>query len=265
MRFICFLLLYSFIVDFSYSQTTYHSQTRNYGIPQSTFNSNLATQAISTRKSLDNLNAMNQSLFDQRLDQFLDERERLYNKLSSISNDNQREHAEMSFLNRTNNYIASKISKNGNVDKSFYLNKDHLFNNAINQLRSIYNDILNDLRHVPKNDVNHFFNEGRRAQEENLYYLAHYNYKKALKLNPDHIPSLMNISILILDKEDDIINRMNSLGVSREEDEEYERLKKERKSIYKEALPYLNQVNRLEPHNTKVKTTINNILKVLSQ
>ncbi len=68
----------------------------------------------------------------------------------------------------------------------------------------------------------------------------------------------MNIVVAVLAKERDLIDEMNELGMSEEDNKRYDELEKERKEIYEEAVPYLEEVIERNPENVEaIRTTIN--------
>jgi tetratricopeptide (TPR) repeat protein len=75
----------------------------------------------------------------------------------------------------------------------------------------------------------------------------------------------MNIVVAILAKERAIIDEMNGLGMSKEDNKRYEELEEERKEIYEQAVPYLEKVIESDPENENVIRTAINIYNQLGE
>ena len=81
-----------------------------------------------------------------------------------------------------------------------------------------------------------FFNLGVVNANENKVEAAKNYYKKAIELKPDYADAYMNLAIVILSGEKAIIDEMNK-NFSNEK--KYNKLEKEQKALYNQALPYL--------------------------
>lgn len=92
------------------------------------------------------------------------------------------------------------------------------------------------------------FNQ-KKIVEAKKYYL------KAIELKPDYTDAYMNLAVLLLDKEEVIVEKMNNLPAS--DMKSYEKLEKERKDVYKEALPYLEKADSLRRNIDTVRTLLN--------
>lgn len=86
----------------------------------------------------------------------------------------------------------------------------------------------------------------KRSAEAKKYY------QKAIELKPDYTDAYMNIAATILDSEQSIVDKMNALPPS--DMKGYDKLEKERKDLYKEALPYLEKADALGRSEATVKT-----------
>lgn len=84
-------------------------------------------------------------------------------------------------------------------------------------------------------------------------------YEKALQIDYDYNQARINMIAAILGKEREIIEEMNSLGMSKKDNERYEELDKQRKALYEEAIPHLERAMEVEPNNTDVIRTAMNI------
>ena len=81
-----------------------------------------------------------------------------------------------------------------------------------------------------------FFNLGVVNANENKVEAAKNYYKKAIELKPDYADAYMNLAIVILSGEKAIIDEMNKNFSNAKK---YNKLEKEQKALYNQALPYL--------------------------
>lgn len=112
------------------------------------------------------------------------------------------------------------------------------------------------------NNPDLYYNIGVIYQEVDNYYKARQYYEKAIDVDSTYGNAYTNISFLILNAENSIVEKMNNLGTSKADDEEYDRLQKRREEIYQESIPYLEKAYRYaenEETKTSAKTTLNNI------
>lgn len=84
-------------------------------------------------------------------------------------------------------------------------------------------------------------------------------YKKAIELDPSYEPSYLNLSSVILEGEAALVDKMNALGTSAADNRKYDELKTKRESLYLEAVPYLEQLVKINPTNKDALTTLKNI------
>ncbi|WP_142785685.1 tetratricopeptide repeat protein [Changchengzhania lutea] len=96
--------------------------------------------------------------------------------------------------------------------------------------------------------------------EESMAY-----YKKAIELDPDYVNAYINISALILGKEQPMIEEMNNLGSSAADNKRYDELKDARQDLYKEAVPYLTKALEIDANNFSAATTLMNIYSILGE
>lgn len=90
-------------------------------------------------------------------------------------------------------------------------------------------------------------------------------YEKALELDPEMTNASLNSAHLILSKEEEVVEEMNSLGTSAADNERYDELMEERREIYRSALPYLERVLENNPENLDAARTMMNIFYQLNQ
>jgi len=121
-----------------------------------------------------------------------------------------------------------------------------------------YNELMEEMVEKNPNDPNIYYNLGVTAAELGDNEQAIEYYKKALEIDPELENARMNIVVAVLAKERDLIDEMNDLGMSEEDNKRYDELEKERQAIYEEAIPYLEDVIERDPENIEaIRTTIN--------
>ena len=84
-------------------------------------------------------------------------------------------------------------------------------------------------------------------------------YKKAIELDPTYEATYLNLASVILEGEADIVEEMNALGNSAAENRKYDALKQKRKSLFIEAVPYLETLVSINPNNADAIITLKNI------
>lgn len=90
-------------------------------------------------------------------------------------------------------------------------------------------------------------------------------YKKAIELDPEYINAYINISALILNKEQVLIEEMNGLGTSKKDDLRYEELKEMRQQVYKDAVPFLEKALEIDSKNLSAAKTLHNIYSITGE
>ncbi|GAA4975120.1 tetratricopeptide repeat protein [Algibacter aquimarinus] len=91
------------------------------------------------------------------------------------------------------------------------------------------------------------------------------HYLKAIELDPNYINAYINMSALVLGKEEAIIKEMNGLGTSKADDKRYDELRAKRQDLYKEATPYLTKAIEIDPNNINASKTLMNIYSILGE
>ncbi|MBZ9630421.1 tetratricopeptide repeat protein [Salegentibacter sp. LM13S] len=128
-----------------------------------------------------------------------------------------------------------------------------------------YNELMQEMVKKNPNDPNVYYNLGVTAAELGDNEKAIDYYKKALEIDPEMVNARMNIVVAILAKERDLIEQMNELGMSKEDNKRYEELEEERKEVYKEAVPYLEKIIEADPDNVNAVRTAINIYNQLGE
>jgi len=82
-------------------------------------------------------------------------------------------------------------------------------------------------------------------------------YQKAIELKPDYADAHNNMAVIILGKDQQIIEKMNALGNSAADNKKYDEYKSQRLDVYREALPHLETAFKLSPNVFVAKTMMN--------
>lgn len=114
---------------------------------------------------------------------------------------------------------------------------------------------------ISKDPNNHilYFNLGVITAEQGNQTDARSYYERAIELDPSYDASYLNLAALILNGEIELVDQMNSLGTSRADNVKYEKLQKQRESLFLEAVPVLQKLIDIDPTNTEALTTLKNI------
>ena len=107
------------------------------------------------------------------------------------------------------------------------------------------------------NNATLYFNLGVvNAQRGNKEDAAKY-YRKTIELDPEFESGYLNLVTLILQGENAIVEKMNSLGTSRADNARYDELKLEREQLYSECVPILEKLVGFNKNQDAVKTLMN--------
>ncbi|ULC60879.1 tetratricopeptide repeat protein [Flaviramulus sp. BrNp1-15] len=90
-------------------------------------------------------------------------------------------------------------------------------------------------------------------------------YEKAIELDPGYVNAYINLSALVLDQEQPLIDEMNGLGTSKADDLRYDELREKRQGLYREAIPYLTKALDLDNKNISAAKTLMNIYSILGE
>lgn len=126
-----------------------------------------------------------------------------------------------------------------------------------------YKKLIAEVLEKNPNDSGLLFNLGVISATANNTVEAEKYYKRAIEIKPDFINAYLNLAILKLDGDKKLIEEMNKLGTSEKDNKRYLVLKKQRETVFKDALPYLEKASELDPSNKDVKTTLLNVYGAL--
>lgn len=95
--------------------------------------------------------------------------------------------------------------------------------------------------------------------EMGKYDEAKANYEKVLSINGDDYNANFNLAAIYNTKANELIKRINALGISEADNRKADALKVERNKFYSLAKPYLDKCIAMKPEDEEVKRIINKI------
>lgn len=122
-----------------------------------------------------------------------------------------------------------------------------------------FRDELIRLTQFDPNNYDYCYNLGVAYYELGNYEKAFEYYEKAIAIDSQQFSALLNLGALILSKEMSIVEKMNSLGTSHEDNNTHDALSEIRLNIYKQALYYLESAYELNPNQKDLVKTMMNI------
>lgn len=128
-----------------------------------------------------------------------------------------------------------------------------------------YNELMKQVLEKSPDDAAIYYNLGVTTAELGDAEGAIEYYEKALELDPDMSEARMNIVVAILAQEREIIDQMNQLGMSKEDNKRYKELEEERLEVYEEVIPYLEDAIEHDPTNVEIIRTAMNIFSALDE
>ncbi len=120
-----------------------------------------------------------------------------------------------------------------------------------------YLKILDELiRKDPENAEAYYVILGDNALEEKEEEKAREYYEKAIESNPKSVTAYNGIANSYLNKQEAIVEEMNSLGMSKADTEKYNKLSEDRNDLLKTALPYLEKALENAPESVELMQTL---------
>lgn len=109
------------------------------------------------------------------------------------------------------------------------------------------------------------YNLGVVAAEAGDAESAKKYYEKAVAIDPEYADAHNNMAVLILGKEQALIEKMNGLGTSSADNKKYDELKEQRTQLYRDAIPYLETTLKIRPKNLEAAKTLMNIYSAVGE
>jgi len=128
-----------------------------------------------------------------------------------------------------------------------------------------YKEVIREA--IKKNPTNAdlHYNLGVISTNSGLKEDAEKYYLKAIQLNSSYKNAYLNLSILMLEKDNIIIDEMNRLGNSSADNKRYDYLKGARIQLFKSIIPYLEKYLELEDGNIEAKKTLLNMYHTIGE
>ena len=128
-----------------------------------------------------------------------------------------------------------------------------------------FKNLLVEATKMDPNNPELQYNLGVIAAESEQPAEARAYYEKCISLDPSYINAYINLSALILAKEEPIIKEMNGLGSSKKDDLRYDELRLKRQDLYKDAVPFLTKAMEIDDKNISAAKTLMNIYSILGE
>lgn len=121
-----------------------------------------------------------------------------------------------------------------------------------------YDEVMKQVVKMDPENPLLYYNLGVASEQLGDKKSAKEYYLQTIELDSEMVNAYINLAALILSKERDIVEEMNSLGNSRADNKKYQELNIQKKQFYKDALPYLERASELNPKNMDaLKTKLN--------
>lgn len=128
-----------------------------------------------------------------------------------------------------------------------------------------FKKLLEEATQMDPNNAQLQYNLGVLSADAGDTEAAKKYYDKTIQLKPDYVDAYIASAALVLTKEKSLIEEMNGLGTSAKDNKRYDELVEVRKTIYKEAIPYLEKALNYDSNNINAAKTLMNIYSVLGE
>lgn len=128
-----------------------------------------------------------------------------------------------------------------------------------------YREIMEEIVEQNPDDAVLYYNLGVSAAQMEENERATEYYKKALEIDPEMHNARINLAFVILSEERSIVDEMNSLGMSKADQEKYNELAEQRNQLYRDAMPHLEKVLEKDPDNIEAARTMMNMYYQLNE
>ncbi|WP_158963396.1 tetratricopeptide repeat protein [Myroides fluvii] len=126
-----------------------------------------------------------------------------------------------------------------------------------------YEEIAKEALTKNPNDDLLLYNLGVTSYQAGRVEDAKKYYEQAIRINPKNDNAYLNMAFIKLQPDEELTNKMNSLGMSAADNKKYEQLQKEKKAIYRDAMNDLEKVLAINPQNEEAIQTLKNIYRAL--
>ncbi|WP_410879317.1 tetratricopeptide repeat protein [Myroides sp. DW712] len=126
-----------------------------------------------------------------------------------------------------------------------------------------YEEIAKEALTKNPNDDLLLYNLGVTSYQAGKIDEARKYYQKAIQINPKNENAYLNMAFIKLQPDEELTNKMNSLGMSAADNKKYEQLQKEKKAMYADAMNDLEKVLSINKNNEEAIQTLKNIYRAL--
>ncbi|QQU05031.1 tetratricopeptide repeat protein [Myroides odoratus] len=126
-----------------------------------------------------------------------------------------------------------------------------------------YEEIAKEALAKNPNDDLLLYNLGVTSYQAGRMEDARKYYEQAIRINPKNENAYLNMAFIKLQPDEELTNKMNSLGMSAADNKKYEQYQKEKKAIYRDAMNDLEKVLAINPTNEEAIQTLKNIYRAL--
>lgn len=126
-----------------------------------------------------------------------------------------------------------------------------------------YEELAREVLAKNPNDDVLLYNLGVTSYQAGNLEEAKKYYERAIQINPKNENAYLNMAFIKLQPDEEITNKMNSLGMSAADNKKYEELKKQKDALYKDAMIDLEKVISINPDNQEALQTLQNIYRAL--
>lgn len=126
-----------------------------------------------------------------------------------------------------------------------------------------YEEIAKEALSKNPNDDLLLYNLGVTSYQAGKIEDARKYYEQAIRINPKNENAYLNMAFIKLQPDEELTNKMNSLGMSAADNKKYEQYQKEKKAIYRDAMNDLEKVLAINPTNEEAIQTLKNIYRAL--
>jgi len=118
----------------------------------------------------------------------------------------------------------------------------------------------------PTNEIL-YYNIGVVSADLGMKVEAKEAYKKAIEIKPDYTDAYINLAAMILGREKEINEEISALPIrlNKKNKAKFNRLKKEKKGVYKESITYLEGAYKFDKTNVALLQTMKNIYYALDR
>lgn len=113
-----------------------------------------------------------------------------------------------------------------------------------------YKEILQEVAKKNPENEQIQYRLGISAMEAGERKKAMKYFKNTVKIEPKLRGAYVNMAVTTLNQEKELLDQMNDLGMSDEDNAKYDKLQEKRNQVFKDAIPYLTKAIKLDPEKS---------------